>query len=300
MKTLRSLLLVSCLLACPLAQAQELNAKVSINREQVSNTKSEVFESLQEKLTRFLNERTWTSLKLRENECIQCSFNLTVNTYSDSDNQFKCSLTLNAVRPVYQSAYTTTIFSFEDGQVEFTFSAFDQLEWRDDQVDNNLTAIFAFYAYYIIGLTMDSMSPSGGTAYLQLAKDICSAADGLGTGWKAFGESKNRYALINDYMDGSMTPMREFHYTYYRTGLDQMSEGVEAGREAVLAALYLLADAHEAKSMSSLPTIFTDIKRDEVVSIFTKQGEASMREEVYNLLFKLNPSQNNYWEKIKQ
>ena len=38
-------------------QAQELNARVMINREQVSNTKSGVFDALEKQITQFLNER---------------------------------------------------------------------------------------------------------------------------------------------------------------------------------------------------------------------------------------------------
>ena len=41
-------------------RAQELNAKVSINRQQVSNTKSGVFEALEKAMTQFLNERNAT------------------------------------------------------------------------------------------------------------------------------------------------------------------------------------------------------------------------------------------------
>ena len=36
-------------------QAQELNARVMINREQVSNTKSGVFDALEKQITQFLN-----------------------------------------------------------------------------------------------------------------------------------------------------------------------------------------------------------------------------------------------------
>ena len=63
-----------------LTQAQELNARVSINQAQVSNTKGDVFDALQKAMTDFLNDHKWTELTFRENEKIQCTFNLTVNT----------------------------------------------------------------------------------------------------------------------------------------------------------------------------------------------------------------------------
>ena len=281
-------------------QAQELNAKVSINRTQVSNTKSGVFEALEDKVTRLLNEHAWTNLKYRDFERIQCTFNITIDTYSETDNSFKGSLIVAGIRPVYNSSYTTTVFSMTDKDFNFAFQEFDQLEWRPEQVDNNLTAMIAYWAYLLIGMDLDAMSPMGGTQVLQMAQDVCNNAEMLGfAGWKAFDDTKNRYAIVNDYLDGALEPFRQLQYTYYRTGLDQMAENAEAARATIAEALNLLKTAHENKSLSMLPQIFTDYKRDELVSIFSGQGSSKDREAVYDILFRINPSQNNYWEKIK-
>lgn len=283
------------------ANAQELNAKVMINRQQVSNTKSGVFEALEKAITQFLNERAWTQLKFRENERIQCSFNFTVNTYSETDNSFRTNLIVACNRPVWGSNYTTTVWNFNDKDCDFTFQEFDQLEWRPDQIDNNLTALLAFWAYVIIGLDLDSMAPMGGTDVLRIAQDICNQADGLGfKGWKAFTESSNRFAIVNDYLDGAMEQFRQMQYTYYRNGLDHMAENVEEARGAITEAINLLKQARENKSMSQLPQIFTEIKRDELVSIYSGHGTNEEREQVYDILFRINPSQSTYWEKIKQ
>ncbi|MBP5771161.1 MAG: DUF4835 family protein [Bacteroidaceae bacterium] len=283
------------------ARAQELNAKVIINRSQVSNTKSGVFDALEKAVTQFLNERAWTELKFREQERIQCSFNITVNTYSETDNSFKASLLVASNRPVFDSNYTTTVWNTNDKDFDFTFQEFDQLDWRPEQIDNNLTAVLAYWAYMIIGLDLDSMSPMGGTEVLRMAQDICNSAEGLGyKGWKAFDDTKNRFAIVNDYLDGSMEKFRQLQYTYYRTGLDHMAENTEQARKAIAEAVSLLKQAHEDKSLSMLPQIFTDFKRDELVSIFSGQGNAQEREQIYDILFRINPSQNTYWEKLKQ
>ena len=298
-KVFLSLLLLAVLTTS--IKAQELNARVLINREQVSNTKSGVFDALEKQVTQFLNERAWTNLKFREAERIQCSFNITISTYSETDNSFKASLLVASNRPVWGSSYTTTVWNMNDKDFDFNFQEFDQLEWRPEQVDNNLTAMLAYWAYIIIGLDLDSMSSMGGTDVLHLAQDVCNNADGLGfKGWKAFDDTKNRYAIINDYLDGSMEKFRQLQYEYYRNGLDQMSENTEQAREAIAASINLLKEAHEDKSLSMLPQIFTDYKRDELVSIFNGQGTSEQRETVYDILFRINPSLNQYWEKLKQ
>ena len=295
------LLLLLMLTLSPTVSAQELNARVIINREQVSNTKSGVFDALEKQITQFLNERAWTELKFREMERIQCSFNITISTYSETDNSFNATLLVASSRPVWGSSYTTTVWNSNDKDFSFTFQEFDQLEWHPEQLDNNLTAVLAFWAYIIIGLDLDSMSPMGGTQVLQTALDICNNADGLGSdGWKAFSDTKNRFAIVNDYLDGSMEKFRQLQYDYYRKGLDQMAENMEQARTAIAEAMTLLKESHEDKSLSMLPQIFTDYKRDELVSIFSGQGTNEQREAVYDILFRINPSQSQYWEKLKQ
>ena len=284
-----------------LAEAQELNARVIINREQVSNTKSGVFEALEKQITQFLNERTWTELKFRETERIQCAFNLTISTYSETDNSFKATLLVASNRPVWGSSYTTTVWNYTDKDFNFNFQEFDQLEWHPEQIDNNLTAMLAYWIYLIIGLDLDTMSPMGGTPYLQMALDICNNAESLGAdGWQAFGDTKNRFSIVNDYLDGAMEKMRQLQYDYYRKGLDQMSESTEKGRDAIAETMTLLKEAHEDKSLSLLPQIFTDIKRDEIISIFNAQAPREQRESIYEILFRINPSQSQYWDKLKQ
>ena len=204
-------------------------------------------------------------------------------------------------RPVWGSSYTTTVWNYNDKDFNFNFQEFDQLEWRPEQIDNNLTAMLAYWIYFIIGMDLDTMSPKGGTPYLQMALDICNNAESLGSdGWTAFGDTKNRFSIVNDYLDGAMEKMRQLQYDYYRKGLDQMSENTEKGRDAIAETMTLLKEAHEDKSLSLLPQIFTDIKRDEIISIFNAQTPSEQRESIYEILFRINPSQSQYWDKLKQ
>lgn len=285
---------------CP-AQGQELNARVNINRSQVSNTKGEVFDALQKTMADFLNNHKWTELTFRDNEKIQCTFNLTVSTYSDTDNSFVCSLLLSSTRPVYGSSYTTTGYSVKDPQFTFTFREHDQLEFNINNIDNNLVALLAYYAYVIIGMDMDTMAPKGGTPYLQTAEQIVQAGQALDfPGWKAFDDSKNRFGLLNDYMDGAMESMRQFEYVYHRKGLDRMATAPDSARAAIAEGLELLREAHQAKTMSQVPQLFTEYKREELLNIFADKGTKEEREKAYEILFAIDASQNESWKKLKK
>ena len=289
------------LLQCSLMNAQELDARVNINYTQVETTRTEVFEALKTKLTDFLNNHKWTEIPFRENEKIQCNFNITVNTYKQDENVLECTLLMNSSRPVYGSTYNTVAYAVNDVDFTFEFNEFDQLEYQANQIDNNLVALLAYYAYMIIGMDLDTMAPMGGTDCFHVAEDIATAGESMGfPGWKTYGDSGNRYALLNDYMDGSMEVMREFNYVYHRQGLDRMVEAPDSARATICDALEMLHEANTAKNMTKVAQLFTEYKRDELVNIFAKKGTNDEKDRAYEILFAIDASQSNTWEKIKR
>ena len=282
--------------------SQELEAKININHSKIQGTDASVFENLKQTLEQFVNERQWTELQFQPNERISCNFNITVDKYVQAENRFECSATIQATRPVYNSAYTTTIYNNTDKQFTFTFLQFDQLTFDDETVQNQLTALMAYYAYLIIGIDLDTFSPLGGTDVLQRCMYLVNNAQDLGyPGWKSFEDSRNRFAIINDYLEESMKPFRQLQYDYYRKGLDEMANNVERGRTEVTTALQNgLKAAHEAKPLSLVPQIWTDYKKEELANIYKGKGTQKEKEAVYDILFSINASQNSTWEKIKQ
>lgn len=302
---MRMLFTLYLLLAAMLFQstaAQELLAKVNINHTQVQGTDASVFDDLQKNLEQFLNERQWTQLQFQKNERISCSFNLTVSKYDASANLFTCSALIQANRPVYNASYTSTLYNNKDGDFNFEYAQFDQLNFNEEQIDNQLTALCAYYALLIIGLDLDSFAPKGGEDILQRCLNLANNAQNLSfTGWKAFDDDRNRFAIINDYLDVGMEPFRLLQYDYYRTGLDEMANNAERGRTNISTALeQRLKKCHDDKPLSMLPQIWTDYKKDELANIYKGKGTQKEKETVYDLLFSINASQNNYWQQIKE
>lgn len=284
------------------AIAQELDAKITINHNQIQGTDVSVFDNLQQTLLQFVNERQWTNLHFQKNERITCNFNITVTKYDQSSNKFTCKALIQANRPVYNSSYNTTIYNNTDNEFNFEFAQFDQLQYNEENIDNQLTALFAYYAYLIIGLDLDTFSPMGGSDVLERCMNLVNNAQNLNfTGWKSFDNDRNRFAIINDYLDGAMQPFRQLQYDYYRKGLDEMANNAERGRTEISTAIENdLKKCHEDKPSSLLPQIWTDYKRDEIANIYKGKGTQKEKESVYDILFSINASQNNAWEKIKQ
>ena len=303
-KTYLLLMLMAVLLGgvVPEVTAQELNVKINIHSQQVEGTDKSVFQSLQENLEQWMNDRQWTELQFQKNERINCTFNITISKYNKADNFFECSALIQANRPVYNSAYTSTLYNNKDPDFNFNYQQFEQLNFVEENIDNQLTAMMAFYAYLIIGLDLDSFSPLGGTEVLQRCMNLVNNCQSLDyVGWKPFEKNtRNRYTLINDYLDEAMKPFRQLQYDYYRKGLDEMSNNAERGRTNISDALQLLKQAHEEKPLSLLPQIWTDYKRDELANIYKGKGTQKEKEAIYDLLFNINASQSEAWEKIKQ
>ena len=290
------------LLPCNKVVAQELNARITINHSQIQGTDNAVFDELQQTLTQFVNDRQWTALQFQKNERIPCSFNITVTKYDKSTNMFTCKAVIQATRTAYNSSYNTTIYSNQDNDFNFEYAQFDQLNFNEEAVDNQLTALMAYYAFLMIGINLDTFAPMGGEDVLQRCMNLANNCQNLNfPGWKAFDNNRNRFAIINDYLDGAMKPFRQLQYDYYRNGLDEMATNADRGRTNISTAIEEnLKKCHEDRPMSLLPQIWTDYKRDELANIYKGKGTQKEKEQVYEILFGINASQNNAWQQIKE
>ncbi len=297
---LSRLLLVAVMLLLPsavMASGEELNAKVTLNRSKVQSADSEVFEQLQDGITQFLNERKWTVNSYEEHERIDCTFGFVVENYSP-DGSFTCSLMVQATRPVYGSTYNTTTFKYEDKAITFTYQPFDRLDFNEDNLDNNLTAVLAFYAYMIIGFDMDSMGDLGGSEWLNKALNIANNAQTLGdAGWRASSSDNNRYSIIDDYMNGALEPVRKLMHKYHRFGLDVMYKNAANGRKAVGECMTMLKQAYDDRSLSYFPKLFLEYKNDELLNIYS-QGSIKERMDVQKIITTIDASLSTSWEKL--
>lgn len=298
----RHLLFILLLLCSAGCTAQELNAKVIFNSQKISNSKGkEVFDDLQKRMQDFINETKWTELQFRDEERINCSFNVTINKWNDNTNEFETTLLMSSTRPVFNSSYNTTVWSVKDDNFHFRYEPGNAFEYAPENNQSNLIAMIAYYAYMIIGMDLESFSLKGGQKYLEMAEDVVNKSQDLGyEGWSAFDNSKNRFGLLNDYLDGALEGMRTLMYEYHRKGLDHMVESPDKARAGILESLEALSQAHKARTMSSVPQLFTEFKREEIVNIFSGKGTREERSRVYDILFSIDPSSATKLDKLKK
>lgn len=296
---LAKLMLTLLLFIAPAAiSSQELDPQVSVNTSKIQGTDKDVFTTMQNAMQEFLRNQVWTNYHFADNERIQCTFSFVVNTYDASTGRMECELIVQSNRPVFNSAYFTTVFNFRDQSVDFTYTEQDRLDYIPGNIDNNLTAILAYYSLLVIGLDFDTMSLYGGNDILRQAETLAANSQSLGSGWRSFDTNTSRYTIISDYLNGSLASFRQLQYQYHRKGLDDMAANADRGRATITESLALLTAAYEAKSTSALPELFTEIKRNELLNIYSK-GLQKEREKVADLLSRINPSLTSDWNTIK-
>ena len=278
------------------AIAQELNCNVQINSDQVQGTNKSVFNTLQTSVSEFVNNRRWTNMTYANTEKIDCNMNIIIK--SVEDDLFSGEIIIQSRRPVYNSSYTTPLFNFRDQSLTFNYKEFEQLEINNNTMTSNLTAILTYYAYIIIGYDMDSYTRLGGTQFFQAAENIVNMAQSSEwSGWKAFENNRNRYALVNNLLDEAFKKYRNFFYEYHRLGLDEMSSNITNARARIAAGLPVLRETNRARASAIAISAFMDTKTDELINIFSK-ATGTEKASMVEILSDVNPAQTARYEEV--
>jgi Domain of unknown function (DUF4835) len=260
------------------SNAQELKARVNVSASRVnSSVDKKTFQTLQTALTNFVNNRKWSNDNFQQQEKIDCSFLLNLESTGEP-NVYSGSLTIQSARPVFNSSYNSPIINFQDNDINFKYVEFQDLEFDDNRVSgadaevSNLTAIFAYYINIILGMDYDSFSERGGNIYFQKAQNIINnAPEGKNiSGWKAFDGTRNRYWLAENLLNSRYTIMHDAIYDYYRQGLDKLYDEEANARVQVLNLLSLLNNFNIENPNTMILQFFFQGKSQEFIEIFSK------------------------------
>lgn len=268
---MRKLFLLSGLLLGMSSMAQDFNARVTVNHNQVQTQNIQIFKNLETSIQRFILDNKWASFKMQAQERIDINLVMNITKFDNASN-FSATLTINASRPVYGSTYNSVILNHEDNDLQFSYVPFQQMNFNDQTFSNNLTSIIGFYMEIVLGMTMDTYKELGGTEYFTKASNVMIAAQSAGQpGWSATDGSsnKNRYYLIDDLMGDRFKDMRKAIYTYHRKGLDQMYKDVETGRNEITNAIKEIQKVAQVQPNSMLMKTFFNAKANEIVSVYS-------------------------------
>ncbi len=268
---IRLFLFFPCLLIfASFCNSQELNCQISILTPQIQASDKSIYDKLQTELRDFMNNRKWTNDEYLNQERIECSMVITISERVSTD-EFKASIQIQSRRPVYNSSYNSPMINHQDNDFNFRYVQDQTIEFDETNINSNLTAVLGYYAYMIIGFDYDSFSPEGGTPYFVKAQTIVNNAQRLSDrGWKAFETSRNRYWLVENFLNVSFEPLREFIYSYHRMGFDRFSENISDARASITDKLSDFKKVYQDKPNSFLMQIFFTAKADEIINLFSQ------------------------------
>ena len=112
------------------AAAQDLNARVEVLAPKIQTTNRRVFTELETAMKDFLNGRKWCLDPIMAQERFDCSFVLNVTSW-DGNSAFSGQLQVESSRPVFNSAYTSTLFLTNDKDIDFTYSLGQTIDYSD-------------------------------------------------------------------------------------------------------------------------------------------------------------------------
>jgi Domain of unknown function (DUF4835) len=304
---LRTLLFSLLLFSAAIGDAQELKARVSVLSNRVANNvDKKTFQTLQTALNDFVNNRKWSTDNFGQQEKIDCSFLLNLESTGEP-NVYKASLSVQSARPIFNSSYISPIINFQDNDIIFKYVEFQQMEFNDNRVSgtdaqaSNLTAVIAFYINIILGMDYDSFAPRGGDPYFQKAENIVNnAPEGKDiAGWKAFDGTRNRYWLAENLQNSRYAIIHDAIYGYYRLGMDKMYDEEANARTQVLNVLSLLNNFNNENSNTMILQFFFQGKTQELIKIFSKASPPD-KSRALDFLQKLDvTSAPNYKEGLK-
>ena len=278
-------------------QAQQLNCTVQVNSDKIASTNNQVFKNLQKSISDFINKTDWTGEVYKQNEKINCSMVIIINSYDS--NQFSATLQVESTRAIFNSSYASPVFNYNDKDFSFNYVEFENLNFNPQNFDSNLVSVLAFYSYMILGFDGDTFTLNGGKNSFEIAQQILTVAQQSGyKGWSQGDGIQNRYFLVNDILSGTYDSFRTAEYQYHREGLDSMSSDLKASKNKVLESIKTLSQVYKVRPNAFLTRIFFDAKVDEIISILSGGPNVQLADTI-ETLNRLSPLNSSKWASIK-
>ncbi|MFA7274033.1 MAG: DUF4835 family protein [Crocinitomicaceae bacterium] len=283
------------------ANAQELNCQVAVvldAKQEFTTVEKEIFDQLKQTVTDLMNTTQWTKDKFKIEERINCNIQIQIKN-SPSPGVYSGSMQIQSTRPAFSSSYNTTVFNFEDNDIEFAYSRGAQLIYAPNQFRDNLTSIMAFYAYFILGMDYDSFSLKGGTPYFTEAQNIVmNAQTSSGKGWRSNENGKrNRYWLVDNILHQLFEPLRICNFEYHRNGVDKMYESLETARANMYGALNKLTKVVATRPNSLNLLNFCQAKKNELKNLY-EDAELKEKQDLVSLMQRIDPANASKYDEI--
>ena len=278
--------------------AQELKCTVTIDAQQVQTQETQVFDEMKIAFEQFINNQKWTEDEYADNEKIECDIVIQLSQGNVQAGQYQGTAQIQASRPVYNSDYKTTTFFFFDKFVSFVYRPGANIFFNENSYTNNLTALFSFYAYMILGHDYDTFSSLGGTPYYQKALNIINTVpdpDNVSDGWNSQKGPNNRWGLSDQTNSPQIEKLRIALYNYHRLALDNFATKTKDSQQEAKKLVFELLNTKQTVPISVFIENIFKAKESEFISIFKELPNPEEKSEIYQALRTADPvNSENY------
>jgi hypothetical protein len=288
---------LALLLTSAAARAQEVEATVTVNADQLPASLRDEVAGFADDMKRYIDDMRWTDydwdgLKVRMN------FNVVFTGYNDGNLNAK--LLVGSQRTIDKSEGTSPMMKVLDENWAFPYSR-NQPFQRDYNRYEELTGLIDFYVYIALGLDLDSYNQFGGTPMHVKAREISQRAITRSSGgpWSTQVQSGvfSRIGLVRELTDIRYNAVRQFVYDYHFNGLDLLGTNRAAALDSVNKHLSALVIAkNKLVEGSTLLRVLTDAKHVELSELFVGFAD----ETVWRKLSYLDPGHATIYDAARE
>ena len=279
--------------------SQEINGKIIVNSESVNQTNNSVFLNLQNSISNFINNASWSNDSYSEFEKINLNVLFSIKSYSN--NNYVANIEFQASRPVLNSSYSTPIFNFLEKNFQFEYIEYEPIVFNENQFESKLSSLLAFYLNIIIGLDRDSYILNSGNNFYDISKTISNYANQNNiSGWNSShnGGKLNKFWLIEYLTSKDSIEFSEFIYNYHVNGLDLMYSDILTAKKNIASSISSLKPLQKRNPNSILVKIIFDSKSDEIKDIYSGGSFFDVSSIISDLNY-LSPFFSNKWNSVR-
>ena len=276
---------------------QELNCNVVVNATQTGDENLQIFKTLENQISDFINNTNWTKNSYTSKQRINCSMVINISNYDN--NIFQGTIQIQSSRPIFNSSYESTVYNYIDKDFSFEYQEFQNFIFNTNQFESNLISVLSFHVYIILGIDSDTFELNSGKRHYQQARSILDYSSSTNyLGWNAKDGRQNRYYLIDNILSPTFKEFSNVLYNYHLNGLDKMYDDTKKSKLNISKSIISLERMNSRRPNSYIMKVFFDTKADEIQDIFS-DGPSVEITNLSSTLSKLAPMHSNKWRKIK-
>lgn len=277
--------------------AQELDATVIINYEQLSFGGKERLVNFKDQIEAYLNNTKFTG-QAWEGERIKCSFNIFFAGWSNETN-YTAQMVVTSQRPIEGTSLNSLMLQVMDNKWSFVYERNQAMYFNQTDFDP-LLSFLNYYAYLIIGFDLDSYYKLGGSDYFSKALEIAvrGGSSKFSDGWQSESSTYNKRVLVDNLVNAKYQQFRMDIFDYHYNGLDLLNDP-QNSKMAMNNIVKLVKNLFKAKdqidSRSVFLKVFFDAKAGEIVDRLKNHPE---KIDLANMLRKVDPAHTAKYDEL--